>query len=92
MSSLEDKLLGSINKPEKDATDTAAKPAAKKPAAKKPAAKNLQQKNQQQKNKQLRNLQQKNQQLKTLLSLSAFGQINIILIKSIIYVSSVIRF
>ena len=34
MSSLEDKLLGSINKPEKDATDTAAKPAAKKPAAK----------------------------------------------------------
>ena len=39
MSSLEDKLLGSINKPEKDATDTAAKPAAKKPAAKKPAAK-----------------------------------------------------
>ena len=50
MSSLEDKLLGSINKPEKDATDTAAKPAAKpaakkpaakKPAAKKPAAKNI---------------------------------------------------
>jgi len=40
MSSLEDKLLGSINKPEKDATDTAAKPAAK-PAAKKPAAKNI---------------------------------------------------
>ena len=39
MSSLEDKLLGSINKPEKDAVDTATKPVAKKPAAKKPAAK-----------------------------------------------------
>jgi len=86
MSSLEDKLLGSINKPEKDATDTAAKPAAKQ------QLRNQQLRNQQQKNQQLRNLQQKNQQLKTLLSLSAFGQINIILIKSIIYVSSVIRF
>ena len=39
MSSLEDKLLGSINKPEKDAVDTATKPVAKKSVAKKPAAK-----------------------------------------------------
>ena len=39
MSSLEDKLLGSINKPEKDAVDTATKPVAKKSLAKKPAAK-----------------------------------------------------
>ena len=39
MSSLEDKLLGSINKPEKDAVDTATKPVAKKSAFKKPVAK-----------------------------------------------------
>jgi len=38
MSSLEDKLLDSINKPEKS-VDTDKKPVAKKPVAKKPAAK-----------------------------------------------------
>ena len=38
MSSLEDKLLESINKSDK-AINSAKKPAAKKPAAKKPAAK-----------------------------------------------------
>ena len=38
MSSLEDKLLDSINKPEKS-VDAAKKPAAKKPVAKKPVVK-----------------------------------------------------